>query len=135
LIRSEFGEFIETTKNSQKTLVAIAELLTTKPIVFAIYFLVAYLCVLLLLKAVLGNLPDDFLRPDNLLGSSPSHQERIDRELAIQLHQQQRVANIQYVNQSYAGQLIITIVEVIIFNFEPLYKYNSLYFVISGFIC
>ena len=116
-------------------MVAIAELLTTKPIVFAIYFLVAYLCVLLLLKAVLGNLPDDFLRPDSLLGSSPSHQERIDRELAIQLHQQQRVANIQYVNQSYAGQLIITIVEVIIFNFEPLYKYNSLYFVISGFIC
>ena len=135
MIRSEFGEFIETTKNSQKTLVAIAELLTTKPIVFAIYFLVAYLCVLLLLKAVLGNLPDDFLRPDSLLGSSPSHQERIDRELAIQLHQQQHVANIQYVNQSYAGQLIITIVEVIIFNFEPLYKYNSLYFVISGFIC
>ncbi|XP_046456843.1 toll-interacting protein B-like [Daphnia pulex] len=61
--------------------------------------------------AVLGNLPDDFLRPDSLQGSNPSHQERIDRELAIQLHQQQRVANIQYVNQSYAGQLIITIVE------------------------
>lgn len=63
---------------------------------------------------VLGNLPDDFLRPDSLhMGSSPSsHQERIDRELAMQLHQQQRVANIQYINQSYAGQLIITVIEV-----------------------
>lgn len=60
---------------------------------------------------VLGNLPDDFLKPDSLMSSSPSQQESIDRELAIQIHQQQRSANIQYINQSYAGQLIITIVE------------------------
>lgn len=64
---------------------------------------------------VLGNLPDDFLRPDCFPGSS--QQERIDRELAMQMHQQQRVANIQYVNQSYAGQLIITVVEVTLFSF------------------
>lgn len=46
------------------------------------------------------------------MGSSPSHQENIDRELAIQIHQQQRTSNIQYINQSYAGQLIITVIEV-----------------------
>lgn len=68
--------------------------------------------IILKIKVVLGNLPDDFLKPDSLMGSSPSKQENIDRELAIQIHQQQRSANIQYINQSYAGQLIITIVEV-----------------------
>ena len=91
---------------------AIAELLRTKPNLLCSLFPHCLLTCLLFSKAVLGNLPEDFLRPDSLLGSSPSHQERIDRELAIQIHQQQRVANIQYVNQSYAGQLIITIVEV-----------------------
>lgn len=72
---------------------------------------------------VLGRLPEDFLRPDAIVGSSHSQQEQIDRELAMQIHQQQRAANIQYLNQSYAGQLIITIVEVTLYFF---FKINIL---------
>ena len=80
--------------------------------VYSKVFLLQFYCSFFQIKVVLGNLPDDFLRPDSMGSTPSSHQERIDRELAMQLHQQQRVANIQYINQSYAGQLIITVVEV-----------------------
>lgn len=72
------------------------------------YFICKYLHYV---QVVLGNLPDDFLRLESA-GNHLSQQEQIDRQLAMQLHQQQRLANIQYINQSYAGQLIITVVEV-----------------------
>ena len=75
---------------------------------------------------MVGNLPEDFLRPDvdivqtsspaNNMGAH-SQQEMIDRELAIQLQQQQWAQQRQQIIQTnYAGQLTITVVEVLIFN-------------------
>jgi len=69
-------------------------------------------------RVVLGNLPEDFLRPDEPSSSSQgtssaSQQEIADRQLAIQLQSQQLsgVRHQHHMSQSYAGQLIITIVE------------------------
>ena len=75
---------------------------------------------------MVGNLPEDFLRPDvdivqtsspaNNMGAH-SQQEMIDRELAIQLQQQQWAQQRhQIIQTNYAGQLTITVVEVLIFN-------------------
>lgn len=73
---------------------------------------------------MVGNLPEDFLRPDVdfVPTSSPanmgahSQQELIDRELAIQLQQQQWAQQRhQIIQTNYAGQLTITVVEVFVF--------------------
>lgn len=65
------------------------------------------------LQVVLGNLPDDFLRPDTLPGSdSSSEQEIADRELAMQLQQHQWAAQ-HHPAQNCVGQLIISVVEVV----------------------
>ena len=62
---------------------------------------------------MLGNLPDDFLRPDTLPGSdSSSEQEIADRELAMQLQQHQWAAQ-HHPAQNCVGQLIISVVEVV----------------------
>jgi len=62
-------------------------------------------------RVVLGNLPDDFLRPDTLPGSdSSSEQEIADRELAMQLQQHQWAAQ-HHPAQNCVGQLIISVVE------------------------
>lgn len=74
---------------------------------------------------MVGNLPEDFLRPDvefvqtsnpaNNMGAH-SQQEMIDRELAIQLQQQQWAQQRhQIIQTNYAGQLTITVVEVLLF--------------------
>lgn len=66
---------------------------------------------------MVGNLPDDFLRPGDVSSRStiihPSQQEMADRELAMHLQQQQQwAAAHQHFTQSYAGQLVVTVVEV-----------------------
>ena len=67
------------------------------------------------MQVVLGNLPDDFLRPDTLPGSDVSSQQELaDRELAMQLQQQQQwAAHHQHPAQNCVGHLIITVVEVV----------------------
>jgi hypothetical protein len=63
----------------------------------------------------LGNLPEDFLRPDSIASSQMSQQEMADHQLALHLQQQQWASSSRqpiYSTQHYAGQLIITVVEV-----------------------
>ena len=78
------------------------------------------------IQVVVGNLPDDFLRPDVTTSSGgyndPAQQELADRQLAMQLQQQQQWAaiNRQQISQNYAGQLIVTVVEVTLSCAHPL---------------
>ncbi len=86
---------------------------------------------------MVGNLPEDFLRPDvdivqtsspaNNMGAH-SQQEMIDRELAIQLQQQQWAQQRhQIIQTNYAGQLTITVVEVLFYLFSIIIsKYKHL---------
>ena len=76
---------------------------------------------------MLGDLPDDFLRPDALSGSNASSQQEIaDRELAMQLQQHQWAVH-QHPAQNCVGQLIITVVEVV-FLVHSFYKINLIFF-------
>lgn len=61
------------------------------------------------MQVVVGPLREDFLRPFVTPGHSPSQQERTDRELAIQLTQQQKT---QPLVPGVIGHLVITVVEV-----------------------
>lgn len=65
-------------------------------------------------QVLVGQLADDFLRPSEAPAvQGASQQEMIDRQLAMQL-QHQLVGSPSYSGHGYAGQLVMTVVEVML---------------------